>query len=114
MKTIVNKELDVELVELRQSAETNQFVQVPQTRKTSFGDLLVQLAKQPKGQEGLGDLEEQMARMEIIKRAKTAEVGADITLEEAEVAILKGNLAFFNVVLLDEGLIEFQKLIKEA
>lgn len=107
-----NKELDVQMVRLEQSPEANAFVEVPEKLKTLYSDLIVQLAKTPR-ENGVGDLEEQMVRMDIIKKAKVTAKGKQFNFSRQEIDILKSLLSVWKIRIIDEGLIGFQKEVKE-
>jgi len=98
MKNLKNVEFDLEGID----------------KKASYFDLIIQAVNTP-GKDGLGDLNTQMMRMTILKKVKEAQVKKDVDhvdLEDAEAIALVEFQENVRYAILDENLINYQKLIK--
>lgn len=115
MPTIKNQEFDLVMNYYQRNSKNDGAIDNVETTTTrSFFDLFLELVKKPDPNKGLGDLDEQLLRMDLIGKFKTAidEKHASVSIGDAPAAFLKRHVANLNPLVVCQGFIDFQKLIK--
>jgi hypothetical protein len=114
MPTIKNKEFDLVMdhYELKSNSTTIEHLETTKTR--SFFDLFLELVKKPDPNTRLGDLDEQMLRMDLVGKFQAAidDEKESVTIDQAPAAFLKKHVVNLNPLVVCQGFIDFQKLIK--
>lgn len=116
MPTIKNEEFGLVMNHYARNGQDNNVdLDHYETTKTrSFFDLFLELVKKPDPNKGLGDLDEQLLRMDLIGKFKTAidEKKESVTIGDAPAEFLKRHVVNLNPLVVCQGFIDFQKLIK--
>jgi len=115
MPTIKNQEFELKIdhyeINNNKNVDLNHF---ETTTTRSFFGLFLELVKKPAPNSGIGDLEEQLLRMDLIGKFKAAidEKKASVTIGDAPAEFLKRHVVNLNPLVVCQGFIDFQKLIK--
>jgi len=115
MPIIKNVEFDIVMHTYQiNSQNTNEIDHFETTTTRSFFDLFLELVKKPDPNRGLGDLDEQLLRMDLIGKFNTAidEKKASVTIGDAPAEFLKRHVVNLQPLVVCQGFIDFQKLIK--
>ena len=110
MPTIKNVEFDLVIHNYaRNSKNTNELDHFETTKTRSFFDLFLELVKKPDPNKGLGDLDEQLLRMDLIGKFKTAidEKKESVKIDHAPAAFLKRHVVNLNPLVVCQGFIDF-------
>lgn len=81
--------------------------------KLTYADLFIQLANMPLGEKGVGNIQQQRQRLNILDKMEALKVGDDIKLEQREIDVLKEIRPHWVLGIVDKGLIEFQEELDE-
>lgn len=110
----LNKEIEIKHdIYDRDGRDETKVIMVSQNVDITYAQLILQIAKQQRGQEGVGDLEEQRIRFKLIDRMLQTKVGDPIVLEQREIDCIKKILPFWKLKIVSKGLIEFQDELME-
>ncbi len=115
MPTIKNQEFDLVMNHYQTNNQNPNEIDHFETIKTrSFFDVFLELVNRPDPNRGIGDLDEQLLRMDLIGKFKTAidEKKESVTIGDAPAAFLKRHVVNLNPLVVCQGFIDFQKLIK--
>jgi hypothetical protein len=112
MKKLENK--TVNIVSEKFIQVDDKFQLLSADSKTSYFELTLQIIRTPHPQNGLGDLEEQGTRLKLqsIVKAAIEDKKKEVEFEDADAKLLATNMSNIKYVVLDQGLVDFQKLIK--
>ncbi len=115
MPTIKNQEFDFKMNTYRINSQDQDLTDhFEATTKRSFFDCFLELSRKHGIGTGVGDLDEQIMRMDLIGKFKAAiEDGkTEITIDEAPANFLKNHVVNYAPIAVAQGFIDFQKLIK--
>jgi len=115
MPTIKNEEFDLVMNHYQRNGKNTEALDHYETTTTrSFFDLFLELVKKPDPNRGLGDLDEQLLRRDLMGKFNAAidEKKTSVTIGDAPAAFLKRHVVNLNPLVLCDGFIDFQKLIK--
>jgi len=115
MPTIKNIEFDLVIHHYeRNNQDTNELVHTETTITRSFFELFLELVKKPDPNKGIGDLDEQLLRMDLIGKFKAAidDKIESVKIDDGPAAFLKRHVVNLNPLVVCQGFIDFQKLIK--
>lgn len=115
MPTVKNEEFDLVMHHYeRNGKDSSEIDHLETTTTRSFFDLFLELVNKPDPNRGIGDLDEQLLRMDLIGKFKTAidEKKESVTIGDAPASFLKRHVVNLNPLVVCQGFIDFQKLIK--
>ena len=99
MPTIKNEEFDIVMNHYTLNSKNSSEIDHFETTKTrSFFDVFLELVKKPDPNKGLGDLDEQLLRMDLIGKFQSAidAKKASVTIGDAPAAFLKRHVVNLN------------------
>jgi len=114
MPTIKNQKFDFEMNTYRiNNQDPNLVDHIETTTTRSFFDCFLELSRKHGAGTGVGNLDEQIMRMDLIGKFKAAieEDKTEITIDEAPANFLKKHVINYAPIAVAQGFIDFQKLI---